>query len=462
MNKPIYYTIPAVTPEALGSAAFRKAYGVRYSYYAGSMAKGISSEDMVIALGRAGYMGSYGSGGMPLDTVERAIDRIKATLPEGPYLFNILHTPNRQEDEEALVSLFLRKSVRAIEASAFIEPTPALIRYRAAGLAADKNGDILAENKIIVKISREECAEKFMRPPDPDITASLLERGFITPEQARWAKETPMADDVTAEADSGGHTDNRPLISLLPLIIAVRDEIQSRFQYKRQVRVGAAGGIGTALSAAAAFLMGADYVATGSVNQACVEAGTSGYVKQMLSKTDMYDVVMAPGADLFESGSRVQVMKKGTMFPMNAQKLYDIYTRCGCLEDIPDNDRRTLETRLFRTDLNTVWDLVKEYFSKTGEETIRRAEANGKVKMALVFRWYLGNSSSWAIRGDMERKMDMQIWCGQSMGAFNRWVKGSGLETAEKRTVTAVAGKIMREAAMITMENCLRYACRID
>ena len=32
-----------------------------------------------------------------------------------------------------------------------------------------------------------------------------------------------MAEDLTAEADSGGHTDNRPAITLLPTMLALRD-----------------------------------------------------------------------------------------------------------------------------------------------------------------------------------------------------------------------------------------------
>jgi trans-AT polyketide synthase, acyltransferase and oxidoreductase domains len=41
--------------------------------------------------------------------------------------------------------------------------------------------------------------------------------------------------------------------------------------------IGLAGGMGTPFAVAAAFVMGADYVLTGSVNQACVEAGTSAW-----------------------------------------------------------------------------------------------------------------------------------------------------------------------------------------
>ena len=48
---------------------------------------------------------------------------------------------------------------------------------------------------------------------------------MITPQEAQLAASIPMAEDLTAEADSGGHTDNRPAISLLPTMLALRDEL---------------------------------------------------------------------------------------------------------------------------------------------------------------------------------------------------------------------------------------------
>jgi len=57
----------------------------------------------------------------------------------------------------------------------------------------------------------------------------LVEDGKITAEQAQLARLVPMADDVTVEADSGGHTDNRPLVSLVPSIIRLRDELQEKY-----------------------------------------------------------------------------------------------------------------------------------------------------------------------------------------------------------------------------------------
>ncbi|MFO0952248.1 MAG: hypothetical protein U0835_14080 [Isosphaeraceae bacterium] len=50
-----------------------------------------------------------------------------------------------------------------------------------------------------------------------------------------------MADDVTAEADSGGHTDNQPAVVLLPTMIALRVRLQAEHRYDRVPRIGAAG-----------------------------------------------------------------------------------------------------------------------------------------------------------------------------------------------------------------------------
>ena len=77
------------------------------------------------------------------------------------------------------------------------------------------------------------------------------------------------------------------------------------------------------------------------------------------------------------------------------------------------------------------------------------------MKMALVFRWYLGNSSRWAVQGNPDRKFDMQIWCGQAMGAFNLWVKGTPMEQVENRHVDGVAELLMRSCAYHYMKHLL-------
>src|SRR5204862_5900082 len=128
-------------------------------------------------------------------------------------------------------------------------------------------------NRILAKVSRVEVATRFFSPPPPRFLTELVRRGQLTDEQASLAAHVPMAQDLTAEADSGGHTDNRPAITLIPTLLALRDRLQEQHRYPEGLRVGAAGGIATPASVAAAFQMGAAYVLTGSVNQACRESG---------------------------------------------------------------------------------------------------------------------------------------------------------------------------------------------
>jgi PfaD family protein len=448
------FQIPNITAQDFGDGAFKKEYGLKYALYGGAMANGIASSDMVIALGKAGCMGSYGSGGLPLEIVAQEIDKIKSALGDKPYMINML--ANRNLDAEMnLAKLLVEKNVPAVEASAYIIPSEALVYYRVKGLRQDSDGTIIIPHRIIAKVSREEVLEKFVCPPAAEKVASLLECGLITAEEAELAAKIPLADDITAEADSGGHTDGRPLVSMLPALIALADRKQAEFGYQKKVRVGAGGGIGTGLSCLGAFEMGAAYVVTGSVNQSCVEAGTSHYVKQLLAETAMADVTMAPCADLFEQGTKVEVIKKKTLYAQNAQKLYEYYVKYPSFHDIPAPDRDRIEKKILKDSFDHIWSATREYFSRVDPGKIPQAEKNPKMKMALVFRWYLGNSSGWAIQGVEDRRFDMQIWCGQSMGAFNLWVKGTPLEKAENRHVAQVAGLLLHSCAYHYMKNML-------
>jgi PfaD family protein len=254
---------------------------------------------------------------------------------------------------------------------------------------------------------------------------------------------------VTVEADSGGHTDNRPLIVLLPTMLALRDELQEKFQFDTPVRVGAAGGISTPAAALGAFAMGAAFVVTGSVNQACVEAGASLHTKKLLAQASMTDVTMAPSADMFEMGVRVQVLKNGTFFPMRAQKLYELYSRCDSVESIPADEREKLETQVFKRDMDSIWQDTVKFFMERDPEQITRANANPKRKMALIFRWYLGLSSRWSNSGEIGREMDYQIWCGPAIGSFNDWTKGTYLAEPANRRAVDVALHILTGAAYL-------------
>jgi PfaD family protein len=401
-------------------------------------------------------LGAFGAGGLPPAKLEAAIREVQTALPEGPYAFNLIHSPNEPVMERKAVALYLRHGVRTIEASAYLRLTPALVHYRAAGLSADADGNVVIGNRVLAKVSRREVATRFMSPAPEKLLGPLVEQGAITPTQARLAQRVPMADDVTVEADSGGHTDNRPLVCMLPSILALRDELQAQYAYAVPVRVGAAGGLSTPSAILGAFTMGAAYVMTGSINQACVEAGTSARVKQLLAEAAATDVIMAPAADMFEMGVNVQVLKRGTMFPLRAQKLYQLYETYDAWEQIPVQEREKLESRVFQRTFDEVWESCVAFFNERDPSQIARAKDHPKRKMALVFRWYLGLATHWGIQGVSERAMDYQIWCGPAMGAFNDWARGSYLKQPERRHVADVGEQLLQGAAYLYRVQNLR------
>uniref|UniRef100_UPI0030D96E4F PfaD family polyunsaturated fatty acid/polyketide biosynthesis protein n=1 Tax=Oculatella sp. LEGE 06141 TaxID=1828648 RepID=UPI0030D96E4F len=444
--------LTAVSPiytHQLGDSQFCSAHGIKYAYMAGAMANGIASEELVIALGKAGILGSFGAGGLGLDRIEAAIHRIQQALPSGPYAFNLIHSPSEAAIERRSVELYIKRGIKTIEASAFLGLTSSVVHYRVSGLQLSSAGHIEINHKIIAKVSRAEVATKFMSPAPTKILQQLLEQGLISEQQAKLAETVPMADDITVEGDSGGHTDNRPIVALLPTILQLRHEIQEKYRYQTPIRVGAAGGIGTPHSVLAAFMMGAAYVVTGSVNQACVEAGTSAQVKQLLAQASITDMAMAPAADMFEMGVKLQVLKRGSFFPMRAQKLFDYYQKYQAIEEIPSKERQQLEQQIFRKDLDTVWQETVAYFQQRDPDQIARSIDHPKRKMALIFRSYLGQASRWAITGDEFREADYQIWCGPTMGAFNAWVEGTYLAQPENRRVVDVATHLMQGAAIL-------------
>jgi PfaD family protein len=452
---PLAAIVPAVRQEQLGDTHFRADHRLRFAYLAGAMANGIGSVEIVSAMSRAGMLGFFGAAGLSLQRIESAIDRLQRELGHAPFGINLIHSPGEPDHEAATVDLLLRRGVRLVEASAYLDLTLPVVRYRVAGIRRGPDGRVITPNHIIAKVSRVEVASKFFAPPPEKFLRELVSRGDITAEQAELARQIPVAQDVTAEADSGGHTDNRPLVALVPTLLALRDRMQADYGYQMPLRVGAAGGISTPASVAAAFALGAAYVLTGSINQACVESGSSDAVRRMLAEAGQADVIMAPAADMFEMGVKVQVLKRGTLFAMRAAKLYEMYRTHPSLEAIPAAERVRLEKDLFRAPIESIWGETRTFWLQRDPKQVERAERDTKHKMALTFRWYLGLSSRWANAGEPTRQADYQVWCGPAMGAFNEWTKGSFLERPENRRVVAVAKNLLHGAAVLTRTNML-------
>lgn len=453
---PLAGFVAPLLPEQLGDASFCADHGIGYAYMTGSMANGIASVELVEAVSRAGMLGSYGAAGKTVSQVAEAVARLKASLGDRPFGCNLIHSPNEPATEAGVVELYLREGIRLVEASAYLDLTLPVVRYRVHGIHRDANGRVVAPQSIIAKASRIEVATKWFSPPPEALVAKLVRSGDITAEQAELARQIPMAQDLTAEADSGGHTDNRPALTMLPTFLALRDRLQRQYGYRVPLRVGAAGGIATPQSATAALAMGAAYLVTGSINQACVESGSSDTVRKMLADAQQADITMAPAADMFEMGVKLQVLKRGTMFAMRANKLYELYRAYGSIDEIPAKDRQMLEKSVFRAPLEEIWEKTVRFFSERDPSQIERAQRDPKHKMALIFRWYLGLSSRWANTGEPSRQMDYQVWCGPAMGAFNEWTRGTWLERPENRRVVDVARALLYGTAVTTRIHQLR------
>ncbi len=452
--------VPAVPIASLGAQSFKDAHAVRYAYVSGAMAGGISSVALVVAMGKAGMLGFFGSGGLALERVRDAICEVQRSLAADPYGFNLLHNYFEPAREMQTVELYLAHQVRCVEAAAYMDLTPAVVYFRAHGLRRLPDGRVVAKNRIFAKVSRPEVGRCFMAPPPASILRELLDAGRISKQEAELASELPVAEDITAEADSGGHTDQRPMPVLLPLFLHEREQAMKRYDYQArgaQLRIGVGGGIGDPLSAFAALALGADYLQTGSINQGCREAATSEAVKTLLADADMADVVMAPAPDMFELGARVQVLRRGTMFAQRAQRLFELYRTYASFEDVPAQEREKVERQILQRPFAEVWAETERYWRERDPAKAEEGTKDQKARMALCFRWYLGCSSRWASSGQEGRQADYQIWCGPAMGAFNRWVASTWLMPLLARSAPVVGISILSgAAALIRREAALR------
>lgn len=449
---PLLSCLGPMYPEWLGDRGFMQMHGLRFAYVGGAMARGITTSEMVIALANIGAMAMFGAAGLGPDEVEAALNRISAALDARglPWGSNLIHSPNEPRLEETIVDLYLRHKVRRVDASAYMGLTPAVVRYACTGLHRDGQGKLVRLNHLFAKISREEVARHFLSPAPAAMLDKLVAEGKLTAEEAELARDIPLAEHLIVESDSGGHTDNRPLNALFPVIARLRDELSTQFGYSRPIHLGAAGSLGTPEALAAAFALGAAFVVVGSVHQSARESGVASGARAMLAEAGPADSTMTASADMFELGVKVQVLKRGTMMAVRGNQLYELYRRHASLDDIPPATRASIEKDIFRMPLDTVWKKCTDYFALNDPSQIERALRDPKHKMALVFRWYVGNTSRWPLIGEDERRSDYQLWCGPAMGAFNRWVAGSFLQGVDNRSVAQIALNLLEGAAVVT------------
>lgn len=432
--------------EDLGNTSFRERYNLTCNCLIGGMYRAISSKEMIVNLCKAGLMGFYGTGGVKYQQIVEDIEGIQKDVKKKTFGVNIVGDVTNSGKEDRIIDLLLEKEVHVIEASGYLYLTKPLIRFIANGLH-EENGRIIRENHIIAKISRPEIAEIFMKPASDKLIMELVSSGEITERQAALLRRISVADDICVESDSGGHTDRGMSIVLLPTIQRMRNRLSIEFNYQDRIHVGASGGIGTAEAAAVMFVLGADFIMTGSINQCTLEAGTSKYVKQMLCKLEEQDTDYAPAGDMLEYGSQVQVVKKGTFFIGRANKLYDIYKHNESIESLEKETKEQIEKSIFHNTLENILEEEMEYFKIHREKEYQRLVEDKKYQLLIVLKWYFRNSTEFALNGNTERKVDYQIQCGKSMGAFNDWVRNTKFSKLENRTVVDINQYLMLETS---------------
>lgn len=179
------------------------------------------------------------------------------------------------------------------------------------------------------------------------------------------------------------------------------------------------------------------------------EAGTADAVKDMLAGLDVQDTAYAPAGDMFELGARVQVVRKGTLFPARANKLYQLYRQHDGLDGLDAATLRSLEEQCFGRPVEEVWRETEAHLARTAPEELARAARSPRHRMALVFRWYFVHSTRLALHGTPDQQVNYQIHCGPAMGAFNQLVAGTELADWRRRHVDVIAGHLMTGAAAV-------------
>jgi trans-AT polyketide synthase/acyltransferase/oxidoreductase domain-containing protein len=444
--RPAQAATRGILPESLGDTEFLKDYRLRYAYAAGSIADGISSKELVVRMGKAGLIGYLGAKGLALSAVAEQLRDIRRQLPDGQaYGASLSPDLERPRLEWDTVRLYLDHGVHNVEATSYLQITPALVWFRLKGAHRAPNGRATTPGRILARVSHPEIARAFMSPAPESLLQQLLREGRLDPDEVALARELPLSDDICVHADAGSHPDCGAGVVLLPALMQLRDQVMREYGYKRAIRMGLSGEIGAPAAAASAFLLGADFIVTDTLNQCSPEADTSNRVKDLLQAANVQDSTCAPAEDLFEMGAKLRVLKRGLLFPARANRLYDLYRHHASLAELDGKTKEQLQRRYFKRDLEEIWSETKAR-RQLGSEEIAAIERDPKRKMALVFRWYLQQGAESARRGD-DHQADYQIHVGPAMGAFNAWVKGTDLEDWHHRHVDTIAERLMQASA---------------
>ena len=434
-------------PPRSAIAAFRTAHGVapRLPRRGDGQRHRLGRHGRCHGPGRLARLLRRGRGCCPT-AVEAAIGRIAAEAPGDA----VRRQPDPQPERAGArarpwSTCTCATGCACVEASAFLDLTPPVVRYRAAGLPRGRRRAVItAANRVIAKVSRVEVAERFLRPAArARCCARWSSPGTITAEQAELARRVPMADDITAEADSGGHTDNRPLSCCCPTMLRAARPDPARASATPRPVAGRRGGRHRHPGGGGRRVRDGRRLRRHRLGQPGVRRG--GHLaprsKEMLAAGRAWPTARWPPPPTCSRwASRSRCSSAARCSPCGRAQLYELYRTYDALERLPAAERAELEKQLFRRPLDDVWAgrvrLLRR--ARPGADRARRG-----TTPSTGWRWSSagtsGMSSRWAHAGEPTRAVDYQIWCGPAMGAFNDWVRGTYLAAPAQPRVADVA-----------------------
>ena len=478
---PVLASLPALYPEWLGDRSFCEVHGTRFPYAQGAMANGIATTRLVISMAQAGCLGFFGAAGLQASSVvEAALDEIsQAALGTGPNAALLGQQPDPQRrtsriSRQAVVDLYLRaRRAVACPPAAYMALTPMVVQLRLLR-ASRQNARRLAFTRrqlhVFAKISRPEVAKPLPLARRPPTCSTPWSPSWpASPPTRRVSRAMlPVAEDVHRRGrQRWSHRQPGPHRRCSRPSSAVRDRIACRtYGYHPPHPPRCSRWPGHAdVPSPPRSRSAPPSPSPAPSTRAAVESGLlRGRARECSPIAGLADVVMAPAADMFELGVKVQVLQRGTFFAKRGRKLlYDVYKNYNSMRGRSPPKLKAQASRSQML-LAAAWKTsLGQHTRRSGSSPATPASSTRPRRdpkhhqMALIFRSYLGQASALGHRRPVpERRMDYQIWCGPAMGAFNAWAQGSFLEAPEHRTAPQVALNLLEGAAVVTRAQQLR------
>jgi trans-AT polyketide synthase, acyltransferase and oxidoreductase domains len=415
----------AVPARGSGDPGVLRAYGLRLPYLVDALPYGISGPAMLRRLAKAGLFGFLGTRGVPIAEVAADVSDLGTQDALGRWGIEL--PPERLDPARALAitSLALDAGVGHAVTAGWAGVSPQLVRWRF-GRGKTSGG----QRRLLVRVTASHQAEAFLRPAAAELVAQLVRSGELDPAGAQDARRLPVATDICVHPEPGGAAASL----LLSVQRAVRDTGGSREGSVEPAPVGV-GGIGTPEEIASAILLGADFLVTGTINQCTPQARTSEAVKGLLATVTTADTVIGPSAELFCLGGLEHMVRKATLFPARAARLYGLHQACASLGHLTPATRRLLESDYFGQPL----DLLAG--SAPGQD------AEPPVADLLARYFDLGTRA--ALAGRLEQQLNWHIPGGPEIGAFNLAADRLDLADWRVRDVDVVAERLIAAGARL-------------